>query len=524
MSNRWFRPRWLIALVALVTAAGIGIGLWTTVASPAEASTLVKPSDRAVGTAEAARQDQDARVRNVTLTAAPATLRLDGKKVNTWAFNGKVPGPEIRLRAGDVLQARVQNRLPEPLTVHWHGVALRNDMDGVPDVTQKPVKPGGTFSYRFTVTDPGTFFYHSHVGAQLDRGLYGPLIVDDPNDTAAPRRDITVMLDDWLDGTGRTPDQVLDRLRSGGSTTPMPDMGAHDMESMPGMHDSESDGSKMSDSMPSGTNPLGGDTSDVTYPYYLINGRPPTDPATFTAKPGERIRMRIVNAASDTPFRVALGGSRLTVTATDGFPVRPATADTILLGMGERYDADVTVPRSGVFPLVAAAEGAEDASAQALTVLRAGPGPNPMPDVKPKELNGRLLAPGDLRATSSVALPARKPDRTYTVGLTGDMNTYKWGITAPKEQGTTLPVRQGERIRLVLENRTMMWHPMHLHGHTFQVVTGSDPGPRKDTVVVPPMSKITVELDANNPGQWALHCHNIYHAEAGMLTMLSYVK
>ncbi|MGW3938526.1 multicopper oxidase family protein [Streptomyces sp. NBC_00024] len=519
MIKRWFTPRWLVTLiaVALVAGAGVGIGLWASGSSEPRPAALVGPGDRAVGTAEAARQKEDARVRDMTLTAAPTTLRLDGRKVTTWAFNGTVPGPEIRAKAGDVLQVRVNNRLPDPLTIHWHGIALRNDMDGVPDVTQKAIKPGGEFVYRFTVADPGTFFYHSHVGTQLDRGLYGPLIVDDPSDTAAPRRDVTVLLDDWIDGTGRTPDQVLAKLRSG--TTESGD--SSDMGSMPGMDSSSMGGSEMSGMMPTKGNPLGSDVTDLTYPYYLVNGRPVTDPVTFKVAPGERIRLRIINAASETPFRVALGGSRLTVTATDGFPVRPVAADTVLVGMGERYDAVVTAPRSGAVPLVAKVEGA---SAQAMAVLRTGTGADPMPDTKVKELGGSLLTYDDLRATQAVALSARQPDRTYTVDLTGNMATYKWGTTTNGKKSGTVPVRQGERIRLVLSNRSMMWHPIHLHGHTFQVVTGSTPGPRKDTVIVPPMSRVTVEVDADNPGQWALHCHNIYHAEAGMLTMLSYVK
>ncbi|MFF4550721.1 multicopper oxidase family protein [Streptomyces sp. NPDC001435] len=529
MSTRWFTPRWLGALiaVALIAGAGVGIGLWASGSgsSKPRASTLVGPGDRAVSTAETARQKKGADVRDVTLTAASTTLRLDGHKVTTWAFNGTVPGPEIRVKAGDVLRARVINRLPDPLTIHWHGIALRNDMDGVPDVTQKAIKPGGQFVYRFTVTDPGTFFYHSHEGTQLDRGLYGPLIVDDPRDTTAPRRDITVLLDDWIEGTGRTPDQVLANLRSGasknGDSSDMGSMPGMDDSSMPGMNSSSMGGSEMSDSMPTKDKPLGSDVTDLTYPYYLVNGRPATDPATFKVTPGERVRLRIINAASTTPFRVAVGGSRLTLTASDGFPVRPVTTDTVLVGMGERYDAVVTVPRSGVAPLVAKVEGA---SAQALAVLRTGTGSNPMPDVKPKELGGRLLAYADLEATHAVALPARQPDRTYALDLTGSMTTYKWGAAVGGMKRGTLPVRQGQRVRLVLDNRTMMWHPIHLHGHTFQVVTGSTPGPRKDTVIVPPMSRVTVEVEANNPGQWALHCHNIYHAEAGMLTMLSYVK
>ncbi|MFD8302846.1 multicopper oxidase domain-containing protein [Streptomyces sp. NPDC059690] len=530
MSKRWFTPRWLVALiaVALVAGAGVGIGLWASgKGSPQpRASVLVGPGDRAVSTAEAARQKQGARVRDVTLTAAPTTLRLGGRKVTTWAFNKTVPGPEIHADVGDVLRARVVNRLSEPLTIHWHGIALRNDMDGVPGVTQKAIKPGGQFVYTFTVTDPGTFFYHSHVGTQLDRGLYGPLIVNDPSDTTAPRRDVTVVLDDWIDGTGKSPDQVLAKLRSGasgnGDSSDMGSMPGMDHSSMPGMDGSSMGGSEMSKSMPTKDNPLGSDVTDLTYPYYLVNGRPATDPARFRVTPGERIRLRIINAASTTPFRVAVGGSRLTVTASDGFPVRPVTTDTVLVGMGERYDAVVTAPRSGSVPLVAKVEGTS--TTQAMAVLSTGSGSNPMPDAKVQEMNGRRLTYADLRAAQAVALPARQPDRSYTVDLTGNMTTYKWGAEANGRKNGNLQVRQGERVRLVFNNASMMWHPIHLHGHTLQVVTGSAPGPRKDTVIVPPMSRVTVDVDANNPGQWALHCHNIYHAETGMLTMLSYVK
>ena len=140
---------------------------------------------------------------------------LGGPVVPTWSFGGQVPGPEIRVRKGQILQALLVNRLPAETTVHWHGVAIRNDMDGVPGMTQAPVPPGREFTYRFAVAEPGTYWYHPHVGVQLDRGLYGPLIVEDPAEPAGYDHDWTVMLDDWIDGTGYTPDQVLAALRSG---------------------------------------------------------------------------------------------------------------------------------------------------------------------------------------------------------------------------------------------------------------------------------------------------------------------
>ncbi len=529
-------------MAALVIAAGVGTGLGVTVSGRSQTGhrlITIGPHDPLIAATEAQRRPAGAPIESVTLTAAPTTIHLDGRAVNTWAFNGTVPGPQIRVRAGQVLRATVINRLPAPLTIHWHGIALRNDMDGVPGLTQPAIQPGRQYTYQFTVSDPGTFFYHSHVGTQLDTGLYGPLIVD-PSTGRPSQPDLTLMLDDWIDGTGTTPDQVLAQLKSmggmrmggmGGMTsnaTPpsTSSSGMSAMSDMSNMGNSSPTSSGMSDlpgmtGTASSNSPLGADTGDVRYPYYLINGRPGTDPATYSVTPGGTVRLRIVNAGSDTAFRVAFAGAPMTVVATDGNPVEAVTVDTLIIGMGERYDVDVTVPGSGVYPLVAAAEGKD---AQALAVLRSGPGPAPAPDVVVPALAGRLLILSDLHATPADALSARTPDVTYRLALTGNMMTYRWGIDAPKQGGATLAVRVGQRVRLVLENDTSMWHPIHLHGHSFQVVTGSTPGPVKDTVIVAPMTTVTIDVQANNPGQWLLHCHNIYHAEAGMITTLSYVK
>jgi len=517
--------RWLAApIVVVVVAAAAWAGV-SRLNRTDSAPNLVGPNSRLVVAAEQARRPADAVVHKVTLTAAPATIDVGGRKVKTWAFNGTVPGPEIRLRAGEVLRATVRNRLPDPLTIHWHGIALRNDMDGVPDVIQKPIPAGGDFVYEFTAPDPGTYFYHPHTGTQLDRGLYAPLIVEDPEAPVAYDRDYPVLLDDWIDGTGMTPDDVLARLKASGGQMSGGRSGMGNggmgMGGM-GMGDQASAGSMgASPMLRSAEQPLGDDTGDVDYPLYLINGRSPTQPTELATAPGERVRLRLVNAGSDTPFRVAVGGSRMTVIATDGFPVQPVTVDTILLGMGERYDVIITAPKAGASPVVAVAEGKD---ARALAVLRSGPGATPRPDSNPSEIHGRLLSLDDLHATPQVALPAQEPDRTYRAALIGDMASYRWGIAATEDDGITLPVREGQRIRLVIENHTMMWHPIHLHGQTFQVATRNGTGPRKDTVIVPAMGTVTVELTANNPGQWVLHCHNTYHAEAGMLTTLSYVS
>ncbi|WP_280474124.1 multicopper oxidase family protein [Nocardia asiatica] len=476
----------------------------------------IGPDSDAVRSAEDARRSATAAVREVSLRPAPSTVDLGGVQVQTWTYGNELPGREIRLRRGEVLRAEVTNSLPAPTTVHWHGIALRNDMDGVPEITQAPIAAGANFRYEFTVPDAGTYFFHPHVGVQLDRGLYAPLIIEDPDEGSDYDSEAVIVLDDWLDGVaGRDPDSELARLREQG-------MAGMDMGGQSGGMDHS--GMSMGGSAPMSAPddpamPLGTDTGDVVYPYYLINGRLGTDPAVLQARPGQRMRLRIINAASDTAFRVALGGHQLRVTHTDGFPVDPVSTATILIGMGERYDAVVELG-DGVFPLVASAEGK---TGQGFALIRTGAGTPPPPDTRPTELAAIPLSAARLSATEAVRLPNRPPDQTLDVVLEADADKYIWTINGKAfPDHAPLDVTAGQRVRLRFNNKTMMWHPMHLHGHTFQVVTGSGAGPRKDTSIVVPMQTVEVDFDTDNPGQWMLHCHNIYHGEAGMMTVVSY--
>ncbi|MHB1475810.1 MAG: multicopper oxidase family protein [Dermatophilaceae bacterium] len=468
-------------------------------------TTAVPPTALSVRRAEALRRSAGQRVVTAKLTPRPTTVDLGGPVVNTWAYGDSVPGPLLRARAGDLLRVQVDNQLPATTSVHWHGIALRNDMDGVPGMTQAPINAGKSFAYEFTVPDPGTYFYHPHSGLQIDRGLYGALLVDEAADPGGYDVEWTVVLDDWVDGTGRTPEQVLKELTAvagGGTAGSGNNMGGMDM------------GSGMGEAM---TSPLLGGAGDIAYPHYLANGRVPAAPVTLTAKPGQRARLRLVNAGSDTAFRVALGGHRLTVTHSDGFPVTPVTTDALLIGMGERYDVLVTVG-DGVFPLVALAEGKQG---NALAVVRsAAAGAPPTASARPTELAGKVILSTDLTAADVVRLQAKDVDRSHDLLLSGSMAPYRWTINGKTfPDADPLPVEAGQRVRLRFQNMSMMFHPMHVHGHTFALVRG---GARKDTVIVRPMQTVEVDFDADNPGQWATHCHNIYHAETGMMTTLSY--
>lgn len=486
----------------LIASAVTGAAALAGCSKPASPATAGGIDQKAVAAAEAARP-HSGRTVTAALRPQPATVDLGGVTVQTLAYGDQVPGPLIRASVGDELAVKVSNGLDHDTSVHWHGIALRNDMDGASPATPN-IKPGNDFTYTFSVPHAGTYWAHPHTGLDADYGLYLPVIIDDPADPANYDAEWIVVLDDWTSGAGKSPQQIYDGLRAMGG---MGHMGGHDMS---GMGD-----------MPMATSALlGGDAGDVKYPYFLANGRIPAAPTVFNAKPGQRIRLRIINAGADTAFRVALAGHRMTVTHTDGFPVDPVEVDALLLGMGERYDVVVTAG-SGVFPLVAAAEG-KDSAARAL--LSTGAGTAPDPAFRPKELTEKVGTVADFTATPAADLGPLKPDVALAAELTGSMMKYDWGINGrPFDNRQALTVREGQRATITFANSTTMWHPMHLHGHTFQVLQADGRrGPRKDTLIVLPKQKLTVALVADNPGEWMLHCHNAYHQEAGMMTTLDY--
>ena len=456
----------------------------------------------AIAATEAARP-HSGRTVSTTLIAQQATIDLGGVTARTWAYGNTLPAPLIRANVGDELAVTVANRLNRPTSVHWHGIALRNDMDGAEPATSN-IDAGHDFTYRFSVPSPGTYWAHPHVGLQADYGLYLPVIVDGPTEPGNYDAEWVEMLDDWTDGIGTSPPQHYDELTHQGKSS------MDNMPDMPGMAMGSSNKSDL----------LGGDAGQFDYSYYLFNGRIPGAPTTFSAKPAQRIRIRITNAGADTAFRVALAGHSMTVTHTDGHPVVPTEVDALLIGIGERYDVIVTAA-DGVFPLVALAEG-RNAVARAL--LTTGAGAATDPGFQPPELSKRVGTVEMFTATTEADLGQSKPDINLSAVLGGNMMKYNWMINGePYSKTKPLHIRQGQRAVLTFDNSTTMWHPMHLHGHTFQIIKpdGSH-GARKDTVIVLPQQKVSAVLIADNPGIWMLHCHNTYHQEAGMMTSLNY--
>jgi len=515
--------------LSVAGAAAAALAACTNTQVPAGLADRVMSTDPLVADYEARRASSG---KTVTQALAAGSLQatVAGKPVTTWGYNNGINAPTIRATAGDRLQVTLANQLKDPTSIHWHGLALRNDQDGVPGITQDPVAAGAGFSYDFRLAHPGTYWYHSHVEMQRERALYGALIIEDPAEKLTYDRDWVIVLDDWMDGITGTPDDVLKELSGGMSMSGT---------SMPGMDHGSMSGSMEASPSPSGPDGsmgmgmkhmlmgsrsdfLGGDAGDVSYPYHLFNSKAPEQAEILTASPGQVIRLRIINAAGDTAYRVGIPGQKITLTHTDGFPAVHQDVDAVVLGMGERIDALLTV-RDGFTPVMALPEGK---IGQALGFISTGTGRQPLPAVLPDTLDGTVVDGGQLKADPAVTLASKTPDRTHELHLTGGMMKYDWGINGHRFDMTkpfedAFEIKAGERVAVKFINDTDMWHPMHVHGHTFQI---SDGGARKDTVIVRAKQAVTVIFDADNPGQWLTHCHNAYHAERGMMGVFSYIN
>lgn len=418
----------------------------------------------------------------------PTALNLDGYGgVPSIAVNGQYPGPEIRVREGSILRVEVENTLSnEPTSIHWHGLLLPAAMDGVPDISTFPIAPKRAFVYEYPLLQSGTYWYHSHSQLQEQIGMAGPFVIEARDEPLRVDHDVIVFLGDWLH---RSPYAALEALK------------------------------KNAKPMATGARTTKPDLADIQYDAFLLNGRGSRDPWTYKARPGERIRLRIVNAASSTYFRLQLDGHPLTITHADGLPVEPVQVDHMQMGMAEVYDAVVTLSGSGSYTLHAVAI---DGSGQAIGVLHT-PDTTVRPNFKIPTFGGRTLSYSDLRAPAPTVLPPG-PLRPFTLGLQGNMAKYVWMINAQAYPKTDpLVIGRGDRVQIELRNDTSMWHPMHLHGHFFRVLQGAgERAPLKHTVSVGPRETVRIEFTADNPGRWFFHCHNLYHLAAGMARVFEY--
>ena len=453
---------------------------------------------------------------DVILRPKTTTVEFGSRRAATWTFNDRLPGPEVRLTQGRPVRIRVDNDLPQATSVHWHGIRLKNDADGVPGFTQDPIAPGGSHLYEFTPPDAGTYFFHTHVGTQLDRGLYGALIVDARREELSYDEEAVLVLDDWLDGVTGSPDQQLRALQEAGMAMQMGSGSASGASDTRGTHTGLAGGAASVGSLAGLANQMEAkrvDVGDVKYPLFLINGRSPGNPHQVPTRKGQRTRLRIINAAADTTFCFFVEGQTLTVTHSDGQQVDHVTTDALVLGMGERYDVLVDTTDSSTPRRILAVPLGKPG--RALAVLRpTGTAPRSPDPAGAYSMPRRILDYRDLRdAQEAGELPGADPQVT-NVDLTMAA-PYRWTMGGEVfSNAPTIALQRGRAQRFVMRNRTMMPHPMHLHGHSFRTGPGAA---LKDTIIVPPMRTVSVDWVADNPGAWAFHCHNVYHQEAGMM-------
>ncbi len=448
------------------------------------------------------------------LTVDSRTIEVNGRAAKVFSLTGPDGKPGLTFNAGENFDVTLNNRLAEQTMIHWHGLTPPNQFDGVPDMPMPLLKAGEQRTYSFPVGSGGTHWMHAHT-LQEQALLAAPLIVRRPEDLLADEQEVVVLLHDF----SFTPAaELLAKLKSGsgghGEMMQGMDHGAM-MQGSGGMKGMMMSGGNMGSMTMQG----GMDLNDIAYDAFLANDRTLDDPEIVPVAAGGRVRLRIINGATSTGFTVDLGNLSGDLVAVDGQPVVPMSGRRFPLSMGQRADIRVSVPKEGgAFPVLALREGAPERTGLVLAtpgatvakIVTAGDGAGPVLSL---DLEARMLA--------AEPLVSRTPDRTFMAHLFGNMADYSWGIA-----GEPIRVRKGERIEVEMMNMSMMAHPMHLHGHHFQVtgINGTPfNGAMRDTVLVPPMQSVRFAVDANNPANsWAFHCHHLYHMASGMMSSFAY--
>jgi CopA family copper-resistance protein len=483
-------------------------------------------------------------------------VNITGARRRATLVNGQLPGPILRWKEGDQVSVHVTNRLSVPTSIHWHGILVPADMDGVPGVSFRGIDPGATFTYRFGVRQSGTYWYHSHSRFQEQTGLYGALVIEPRNGERAPvSREHVLLLSDWTDSD---PEHLYRTLKLDSDYFNFGKRTAGDF-----LSDVRSQGwrATLADRRMWGAMRMSPtDLADVSgYAYtYLVNGLPPAARWTGLFEPGERVRLRCINGASMTFFDVRIPGLKLTVVAADGQDVDPVPVDEFRIGPAEVYDVLVEPTDARAYAVFAQAI---DRSGYALATLAPRPGMQAeVPAMDPRALlsrvdmghgmgnmdmthdmaamgggkdssadrlddpgvglrdNGRrVLTYADLHTVGG-PLDTREPGRDIVLHLTGNMTRFIWSFDDRKfSESEPLQFHYGERLTLVLINDSMMLHPIHLHGMWGEVYSADGRFQmRKHTITVQPGQRLTYRVTANAPGRWAYHCHMLYHMEAGM--------
>ena len=453
----------------------------------------------------------------MTLSATSRTIEVQGKAATVWGLLDGNGRSGLVFDPGQAFAVDLTNTLDAPTIIHWHGQIPPNAQDGVPDMPMATLQPGESRAYDFAAR-PGTHWMHAHIPAHEMLLLAAPLVVRRPEDVAADRQDVTLFLHDF---SFKPPAEVLAQITGGASMAGMDhgqmaqggmdhsgmDMGAMgqgDMMAMPGM-----DGMAM-------------DLNDYNFDAYLANDRTLDYPEVVQVDKGSKVLVRVINAAAATVFWIDTGALTGRLVAVDGEPVQPLPGSRFGIAMGQRLDIELDVPaEGGAFPVLALREGARERTGLVL----ATPGATvtkiaDMSDADHPAFSSDLTQEAALRAVTP--LPERAASSQPMLMLGGSMMPYVWTING-QTWGKHSPVtaKTGERVEIMFHNMSMMAHPMHLHGHAFQVVGVGQTriaGAVRDTVHVPPMGMVTVAVDAGEAARWMLHCHHMPHLSTGMMT------
>ena len=525
----------------------------------------------------------------VRLTVERKDVTVTGRSVSAITFNGQLPGPTLRFREGEDVTIHVTNKLDEDTSVHWHGLLLPGMMDGVPGLNGYPgIKPGETFTYRFKVRQAGTYWYHSHSGAQEQAGMYGALILDPrESEVVKTEREHIIVLSDFSE---EDPDEILRNLKNDHSYY---NRGRRTIGDF--FRDARRNGlgATVRDRLEWGEMRMDPtDMADVSGYTFLVNGQSPTGNWTGLFRAGERVRLRFINASAMSYFDVRIPGLKMIVVQADGQDVEPVPVDEFRIAVAETYDVVVTpredkaytifaepidrsgyaratlAPREGMTadipPMrprttltmadMGMAHGGHGGhSAPAEPAQSQGPGGHGDHEAAPpvpaqSQAHGghsdhdapAAAREGPPRGWADAATPAgmralkysdlrsltpqkdlREPTQEIVVRLGGSMERYVWTLNGAKaEHASPIELKYGERVKITFVNETMMAHPMHLHGMFVQLINGQ-PGerlPNKHIVSVAPGQSYSALLTADEPGEWAFHCHLLYHMAAGMMT------
>jgi CopA family copper-resistance protein len=516
------------------------------------------------------------------LYVADTTVTFGAKSKRAIAVNGQIPMPTLTFTEGDTAEIWVHNRLKEETSLHWHGLFLPNRYDGVPGLTQMPIKPGQTYLYKFPIIQHGTHWYHSHSGLQEQIGMYGAFIMNKRQEWDIPT--VPIVISEW---TNMNPRQVERRLHNA------TDWYAIQKRVTQSYSEAISSGNFKTKVTNEWKRMTAMDLTDIYYDNFLLNGRNQSQQPQFKA--GDKVRLRIANAGASNYFWLKYAGGKITVVATDGNDVEPVEVDRLIIAVSETYDVVVTVPENKSYEFLVTSEdrtnyasmwlgSGEKVAATKLASPKYFAGMKMMNDMmdmrgnmiemegmkmqnqimdmnivmypeltgpekpsKPEKMNMSSMDSGHaehsmesmndsampdivtlnynmLRDPKKTTLPAG-PWRTLNFELTGNMNRYVWTIdNKTVGESDRILIKKGENLRIVMYNNSMMRHPMHLHGHDFRVVNGQgDHAPMKNIIDIMPMERDTIEFAASEAGgDWFFHCHILYHMMSGMGKVFRY--